>query len=457
MNAKLIPSILAIALLAGPLAGCLGGDDGPVETMSEEQKRAEDILGQKGREDLLDAASIIPKNWTFPGQSLLPPVELNFVGKVDTTAVGSYEAEKDEGGIDYNSVVQTQDISSALPPGQPAEIVIDLFWDASEFNSADLDIFVDLPGTKTSYSPVSETMNWNHVLKTVVVNTVGVAGEPALVGVQIASGMVSQGFEYRLDVRITYVEDVLTPYHAWALTVPNGAGGIILESEKAGGDEHIRAEFVLLDPEQTLIKNVMFDDINIPTQSVLIPVTKPGEYIFYAFYMHGGFLTARADVPLDVVEAKPLTVTETEVVLSSSPSPGVAGKDYLEPTAGGTVPKDDVNAITYDVPLNDKFPLRVTGFVRGAVTAEAKITLSSPLGMVHQLTVIARYEDERGTIGYTSDHDGTIVKDGTGAETREGGSNNVFNFANVDKGAWTASIVNDGPQVEIGYRVLTVG
>ena len=143
-------------------------------------------------------------------------------------------------------------------------------------------------------------------------------------------------------------------------------------------------------------------------------------------------------------------------MLSNSPSPGLAGKDYLDPTAGGTVPADDVGAVLYDVPLNDKFPLRVTGFIRGAVTADAKITLSSPKGMVHTLTVIGRYEDERGSIGYTSDHEGTITT-GAEGEQREGGSNNVFYFANVDKGAWTASIVNDGPQVEIGYRVLTVG
>ena len=450
--AKLLTSLLALTLLGGPLAGCLGGSDAPVETASEEQTKADEILGDAGRDKLVDAASVIPKNWSMPDQRLLPPTEVNFVGKVSTQASASYEAERDEGGIDYNTVIDTYDISAQLPPGQPAEIVIDLFWDGSEANSADLDIFVDLPGTKTSFSPVSETMNWNHVLKTMVVNTVGVAGQPATVGVQIASGMVSQGFEYKLDVRITYVKDVLTPYHAWALDVPSGAGGIILESVKAGGDEHIRSEFILLDPQDNLVKHVMFDDINIPTQSVLIPVSKPGEYVFYAFYMHGGFLSAKADVPLDVLTARALKLTEEEVVITTDMAPGLAGKDYGDPTL--STPTDDVNAVQFDVPFNDKFPLRVTGFIRGQLVTDAKLTLSSPKGMVHELTVIARYEDERGSIGYTSDHEGRIVQTPDGQE-REGGANNVFFFANVDKGAWTASVVNDGPQVEIGYRVVT--
>lgn len=449
---KLLTMLLSLAFLGGPLAGCLGGSDSAAVEPNAEQEKADEILGEAGKDRLVDVASIIPKNWSMPDQKLLPPVELSFLGKVDTSAVGSYEAERDEGGIDYNTRVHTYDISPQLPPGQPAEVVIDLFWDASEANSADLDIFIDLPGTKTSYSPVSETMNWNHVLKTVVVNTIGVSGQPALVGVQIASGMVSQGFDYTLDVRVQYVQDVLTPYHAWALDVPSGAGGIILESVKAGGDEHIRSEFVLIDPEDNLVKNVMFDDINIPTQSVLIPVTKAGTYVFYAFYMHGGFLSAKADVPLDNVQARPLKLVEEEVVITSELAPGLAGKDYLYPTA--SVPSEDVNAIEFDVPFTDKFPLRVTGFIRGQLVADAKLTLESPKGLVHQLTVIAQYSDERGTIGYTSDHEGRRVDTADGAQT-EGGLNNLFQFANVDKGVWTASIVNDGPNVEIGYRVLT--
>lgn len=453
---KLLTSLLSIAFLAGPLAGCLGGDDAPVEAPSEDQLKADEILGEQGRDKLVDVASVIPKNWSMDGQRLLPPTELNFVGKVDTSAVGSYEAERDEGGLDYNTVLHTYDISPQLPAGQPAEIVIDLFWDASEFNSADLDIFVDVPGTKTSYSQVSETMNWNHVLKTMVVNTVGVQGQSAVVGVQIASGIVSQGFEYKLDIRFQYVEDVLTPYHAWGLEVPSGAGGIILESVKAGGDEHIRSEFVLLDPDQNLVKYVMFDDINIPTQSVLIPVSKPGRYVFYAYYMEGGFLSAKADVPLDNTVATPLGVKEEEIVLTSDLAPGVAGKDFLHPTANA--PVEDMGAVAFDVPLNDKFPLRVTGFIRGQVVADSKITLSSPKGLVHELIVIAKYEDDKGTIGYTSDHEGRWTPSAEGGAQHEGGYNNVFRYMNVDKGAWTASVVNDGPAgVEIGYRVLTVG
>lgn len=451
---KLLGMLATLALLGGPLAGCLGGDDGPIDVSSAEQEKVDEILGEKGKDDLIEAAAIIPKNWTMPLQRLLPPTALNFTGTVTSSAVGSYEAERDEGGIDYGSVVETFDISSALPAGQPAELVIDLFWDASEANSADLDILVDVPGTRTTYSPVSETLNWNHVLKTVVVNTVGVAGQPALVGVQIASGVVGEGFEYKLDVKVTYVDDVLTPYHPWALNVPNGANAIILESVKAGGDEHITSQFVILDPDDALVKFVDFNDINIPTQSVLIPITRPGQYVFYSYFMHGGFLSVKADVPLDDNVATPLGIATEEAVLTNAPSPGVGGKDYGSPLAA-TPTGDDVGAVLYDVPLNDKFPLRVEGFIRGPVTADSKITLASPKGMVHTLIKKLVYEDERGTIGYTSEHEGHYVACEEGM-CPEGGSNNMFRFENVDKGAWTASVVNNGPSVEVGYTVTTV-
>lgn len=430
--------IALVALLAGPLAGCIRSKEAPVEDV--EQAKVDEILGQTGQDKLVDAAAIVPKNYSFPEQALLPQVSVSFAGSASSAALGSYEAERDEGGISYNTVTEMYDISNLVPAGQPVELVVDLIWDAMEVNSADLDIVIDVPGTRTSYSPTSETFNWNLAVKTVVINTVGVSGMPAQVGVQIASGAVTQGFEYELQVQATYVKDVLTPHHPWAFEVPSGASGIILESEKAGGEEHITSEFIILDPEDNLVQFVSFNDIDIPTQSVFIPTPKPGTYVFYAYFMHGGFFRIKADVPLDTTAARPLALVESAVADAAAPAPGIAGKDVLNGTADGTVPSDDVNAVSIDFTPTGPFPLRVEGYIKGTANAMAKITLVSPLGEVHRLTSIARYEDERGSIGYTSAHEG---------------ANNLHTWKNIQKGSWTAKIVNNSPGVEVGHTVLT--
>ncbi|HUR70140.1 MAG TPA: hypothetical protein VM370_12925 [Candidatus Thermoplasmatota archaeon] len=437
---KLATVFLLLILVAAPMSGCL--KKGKLEAANLDQQKIDDLLGKEGRDKLIDAASLIPKNYSFAGQEVLPPAVVEFVGKIGAEANGALETEKDEGGIERNAVIQTQDISALLPDGQPVELVIDLIWDASEANSADLDIVVDVPGTRTSYSPTSETLNWNLAVKTIVVNTIGVSGQPALVGIEAAGGAVTSGFDYNLTVRATYVRDVLTPYHAWAFDVPPGASGIILESEKAGGDEHVTSQFVILDPEDNLVQFVDFNDIDIPTQSVFIPTSKPGTYVFYAYTMHGGFFRVKADVPLDSTAARPLALVETKVADASAPAPGIAGKDLFNGSLlENTTPKDDVSPVVVDFAPTGAFPLRITGYITGALTTQAKITLKSPLGTVHTLTKIARYEDESGSIGYTSTH--------------EGSQNNLFDWSKIQRGAWTAEIVNTNSGVEIGHTILT--
>jgi hypothetical protein len=436
---RVLTLLIVLLVVAAPLAGCLKKKGGPVDDSA--QLRAESILGQTGHDRLVDAAAIIPKNFSFPEQNPLASVLLNVTGKVGTDATGSYEAERDEGGVDFRSVYAWTDVASLLPPGQPAELVVKLVWDASEANSADLDLAIDVPGTKTSYSSTSETLNWNLAVKTAVIDTVGVSGLPARIGVQISSGVVSKGFDYALQVQATYVKDVLTPFHPWALTVPNGASGLILESEKAGGDEHISSQFVLIDPQDDLVRSYDYNDINVSTQSVFIPVTKPGDYVFYAFTMHGGFLRVKADVPLDRPVARPLALAETRTVDAATPSPGVAGKDVLNGTAGGVVPDTDTGATSTDFAVGPTFPLRVAGYIAGPASAQAKITLSSPLGEVHRLTRIAHASTDQGTIGYTSEHEGSL--------------DNVVHYENMQKGAWKASVVDTSPGVEIGHVILT--
>lgn len=436
--------LLALALaLAASLTGCMGlfGDDLQTAGVDDQQELANDILGEDGRDKLVDAAAIVPKNYSFPLQRLLPPVTLQLKGAVAPDATGGYEAERDEGGIDYNNRIAWHDVASLLPPGQPAELVLKLTWDASEANSADLDIAIDVPGTQTTYSAVSETWNWNLAVKQAVVDTVGVEGVPARVGVQVASAAATQGFEWTLEVKATYPRDVLTPYHAWALDVPSGAGGLILESEKAGGDEHISSQFIVVDPDDALVAFVDFNDLNIPTQSVFVPTSKTGTYVFYAYHMHGGFLRVKADAPLGNVEARPLALVSKETVDLAAPAPGVAGKDVLNGSAAqGVMPKDDVNPTKVTFSPEGAFPLRVDAFVRGQVVGMTKVTLKSPIGLVHQLTVIGRYADERGSIGYTGAHEGP---------------NNVHEWKNVQKGQWTADVVSDSAGVEVGHVVLT--
>lgn len=437
---KMLTLLVVLAFVAVPLAGCLKGKD-PVVEEDAEQKKAEAILGDQGQQKFDDLAAAIPKDYRFPGQAELPKVNVKLAGTATSEALGSYEAQRDEGGMEYNSVIKYEDVSAHIPAGQPVEMFIKLFWDGSEVNSADLDIAVDVPGLKTTYSSVTEDLNWNYASKSMVVNTVGVAGMPALVGVQIAGGAITEGFDYELQIEFTYVQNVLTPYHAWSFNVPEGASGIILESVRASGDEHVSAEFVVIDPEDNLLEYKYYDDIDIPTQSVFIPTKGKGNYVFYAYSMHGGFLRMKTDAPLEVVEATPLTLVEVAEVDSNAPAPGVAGKDVLEGSpAGGAMPTDDVNPTTKTFETTGTFPLRVTGYVKGQLQPMAKITISSPKGIVHEITSIGRYEDERGSLGYTS--------------TREEGPNNNFYWNNIEKGSWTVSVVNNG-NAEIGHTILT--
>ncbi len=441
MNTRqLILIFTAIALVASPLSGCLKGDD-PVKAANVEQEKADDLLGDTGQKKLEDLAATIPKDYTFPGQNILPKVSLSLPGTVSSEALGSYEAQRDEGGMEYRTVYDWKDVSAQVPVGQPVEMFIKLFWDGAEMNSADLDIAVDVPGLNTDYSDVTEDFNWNYASKSMVVNTIGVTGMPMKVGIQAAGGAVSQGFDYRLDITFTYVKNVLTPHHPWKFNVPEGASGVILESESAGGDEHVSAEFIVIGPDDKLVTYKAYNDIDVPTQSIFIPTKSPGDHIFYAYSMHGGFLRMKADVPLETFTATPLALVSTHTVDIASPAPGVAGKNPLEGTlADGSALAGDINPTSVPFDTGETFPLRVFGTITGQVNTEAKITLKSPTGTVHTLTKILRYEDESGSIGYTSD--------------REGSPNNKFAWENIQRGAWTAEIVNDGP-TEIGHTLVT--
>lgn len=436
-------ALLAAALVASTGAGCLGlfGDEVAGETVDRQQQVAEDLLGQEGQDLLSDIASPVPKLYAFPGQLQLPPVVLWINKTVGPEVTLSFEGDQDEGGMRYNAIVQTEDISKHIPPGQPVEIIAKLQWNAKEVNSADFDIYVDVPGVKTTYYPAkSEDMNWNVPQKTLTVNTVGVAGLPHLVGVEAASGKSKEDIAYTMRVEIHYVKDVLTPYLPWAFQVPANASGLIVESVKGAGDEHIRAKFAIIGPDDSLVAYVDYNDIAIRTESVLVPTKGPGEYVFYAYEMHGGFLSIRADAGLEKVEARPLERVQTTVALDNAPAPGMISRDWtFDSVVEGQAPPTEMSGqkeATFA--MDGTYPLGVFGWIKVQGTLASQVRISSTAGLVHDLQRVLRYEDERGSIGYTGD----------------GGINQALLYENLAKGAYKVEYVNNG-QAEIGYTTVT--
>lgn len=436
---------LAIALalaLALSSAGCLGffkkgGEDRKIDG---QQTLADELLGDAGRSAFDDLASSKPKNFTFPAQDALPRTVVWINGTVGPEANLAFEGNRDQGGIDYNSVVQTQDISAHVPPGQPVEIFVKLYWNAQEMNSADLDIVADLPGTRTSHYPAkTEDMNWNFATKTLTINTVGVEGQPHLLGIQANSGRTTGDLSYSMFVEFNYAKDVLPPSVPYAVMVPSNATGLVFESAKVTGDEHVQAEFIVVSPTDELVAYVEFNDLAIPTESVFVPTTGPGEYVLYAFYMHGGFLSVKADAALDQLAARQLATVIAQTTVDSAPSPGMIGRDWSYGSAiEGTLVTPMTNQKTASFDIAGAHPLLVHATLKGQGTLMTQAVITSPAGLVHELTRALRYDDERGSIGYTADE----------------GYDSFLDYGAIVKGAYTIDYVNDGP-LEVGYVVVT--
>lgn len=428
--------VFPVALLvAASFTGCLGwlfGDGGPpVQANTTVDPGIPDDIGR--------LVSGVLTNYSFPAQAALPWVTAWFNGTVGPETNAAVENVRDDGGTDLNGVVRTMDVTPFLPPGQPTEIAIRLFWNAAEGNSADLDIYVDVPGTTTSTGDGAEELNFNIPSKTLVVNTVGVAGYAAKIGVQGANGRTTSDLAFTVEMAFSYAKDVFTPAIPYAIPVPQNATGLILESVKAAGDEHVTARFVILDPTDAPIAYMEYNDIAIPTESVFIPVNGPGDYVFYAYDMRGGFLSAKADVGLKDTHARPLSVKEERVVDASAPAPGVVGRNWLAPNPGGDVPLTGGSTVDVNFP---KFPLAVRAFIdaagQGGATGMCQIQITSPKGLVASATRIARVDSAQGSVGYTDDE----------------GQNNVFNPGNVTAGPYKITIVNNGNGA-LGHTVLS--
>ncbi len=441
-------TILALALSLTLLtAGCLGilGGDEDVDATNTNDTQGIDI-STGTQEDIQKRTATKLSNYTLSAQDALPSETVYFNGSVSAQANTAYESKNDRSGNDVNTYLQTYDVSQQIPEGQPTEMVVKLVYFGSAGSSADLDIYVNVPGTETEYaSDNSDEWNWKAAILTKTVNTVGVQGEDHLVGVQVTNGKVVQPMDYTLKVTFRYADDVLTPYHPYAFEVPENATSIILESVKTGGDEHIKSDFFILGPDDELVKYTRYNDLAIASESVLIPVNQPGTYVFYAPTMTGGFLSLEADAPPEDRNLTILPRKLTEVTDLSGPAAGTPEYDATEGCSmafvgscetGTSTPKQGGQSATFTVA--DAFPLEIWGWVEGSgATAGTDLTISSSKGPVYEYKRVVRADQGDNSVGLTRDE----------ITTNHG-------FGNLTKGEYTIEIVNDGAQT-VGHTILT--
>lgn len=449
MNHRLA-TLLVLTLAAPALAGCLGGAQ-PVAQGTTNLDAPE--ITEEARDQFEQLTQVIPSNYTFPGQQALESVVVWLNDTVDSAANAAIESPGDDGGMRFQTPVKAQDFSAQIPPRQAVEIHITLFWSGNPGQSADLDIFTDLPGVEGAFDPSQgQEMNWNRPVKRTVVNTVGVEGRQHLIGVQVTNGRIAPGavVPYTLQISFDYAQDVLTPYHPYAFTLPEGATGVVLRSAKVTGDEHITAAFAILSPQDELVSYQLYDDIAIPTESVFIPLRQPGEYVFYAYEMVGGFLTLRADSPVPMREVRILPLVEETVMDFQQPlAPGIVGH-HIVFNSGNGLPIDGTpvdtpaqpGAVAGTFTVDATYPLRIEGvFAEGqAIAGDVQLTIRNDKGVVWNGVRSLRADfGEQGSLGWSGDHAPFVTSDPS----------------LLGKGAYTVEVTVNGYTGQLGHTVLT--
>jgi hypothetical protein len=435
-----------------PLSGCLGlfgGDDG-----AQEQANSTSIDSSVDNEtarQLEERSAGQFKNYTIPGQEDLEHTTLWLNGTlVSGEAAAAYEDRNDRSGTNYNTEIVTKDISEQLPDGQPAELKIKLWYFPTAGQSGDLDIYVNVPGTETEFDPGGcDAFSWKVCTQEQVVNTVGLDGEAAEVGVQKTNGRAVEDVPYKLKVEATYPSDVIGPSVPYAFDVPEDATGLVVESEKAGGGEHVKANVLVIGPDDELVQQFSYNDIAIPSESKLVPVSDAGEHVVYAPEMQGGFLGVEADVPVpdDKRQAQPLE-KQTETVIDGQAGPGSAGTGETcvpDVISQGCAQNTTWNAGGSSAFTSEgTFPVEITTFINeggetpvGNMNLDAEIRVKSPDGLVHRSKKIVQWEDERGTIGMSRDE-----------------VNTVAHWDNLAKGEYTVEYVIDGT-ASVGHTLTT--
>jgi hypothetical protein len=443
-GSKTALALLMVATLT--LSGCLGffGSD---ETSEETDTSSISSSVDEDTAETIESRSAGEfQNFTIPGQEELEDRVIWFNGTLTSTeaAVG-YEDRNDRSGTNYNTVYETEDVSSALPEGQPAELKVKMWYFPGPGQSGDLDIYVNVPGTETDFSATDcDAFSWKVCVEERTINTVGKSGEAAEIGVQKANGRASQDMPYYMQIQVSYEKDVITPAQAYAFDVPEEATGLVVESAKAGGGEHVRTDFLVIGPDDELVRYVEYDDIAIPTESKLIPVSKAGEHVLYPIEMTGGFLSVEADtpVPQEKRDARVLDLKTETVTDASAPAPGTGETCVPDATTQGCVYNSTWNAGgSTSFSVDGAFPLEIRSWINeeGSQNAnfDAEIQIQSEQGLVHRSKKVVQYEDERGTIGSSRDELFTHAE-----------------WRNLAKGEYTVDYVIDGTG-SVGHTLVT--
>lgn len=423
--------IVAVLVLATTLTGCFGSGAPPPPPVVERPPELDET--EFGRLEQLAAAEV--RNYSLPGSNLLEPVVKWFNGTIDPSANAAYQDRNMRGGNDFNTQLITFSVADLLPDGQPTALRLTLSYFGKPGSSAKADLYACVPGHCSYYTTSNnDEFNWKATVETVTIMTVGSSGAPTDVGVAVANGKMASPLEFSIQVVATYFQDVLTPHNAYAFLVPEGATGVTLRSVKPG-QEHLQAKFVVLDPQDELVAYTEYDDIAVVSESIFIPTRQPGEYVFYAQEMHGGFFSITSDAPLGNDTAlRPLMVQETRAALTQGPAPGMVERDILG--AGAPTPWSKGTDVAFSVDTG--FPLEVGAYIGEGVTGAAEVRLLSSKGEVYRLQRVARVDAAQGSLGYTRDE-----------------TNTMTNWANLAKGAYAAEVVSNAVTGEFGYFVKT--
>ncbi len=416
--------VLALLLTVG-LAGC----------SSKKKDKPEEVIPEGIRREDLERAELLvsdfPLRYSFPGQAAIEARRIYFNG---TFAAGDgatgVEQPTDEGPLDYGAKVVTYDLAAEVPVGQPAEIRMEMKWVGDPGRAGDLDIYVNVPGTNDAYSPgrVDESWNFNIGTKVRVVDAVHVDGQPYEVGIQLNNGRIvhPDGMSYSLQVDLVYGKDVLAPGVPYAITVPENATQLIFESEPLAGDEHLQSEFIVIGPNDQLIRHVVHNDIATETYGIVVP--GPGEYVVYAHNMHGGFLRLESDVPNPTSMARPLATTTTAIPIhSGAPKPGTFAE--MGNGAGNTWGGQG----TFDVA--GTFPLDLALSITGTASSSGALNVTSPTGWFGTAYTTATYTSGSDRVG------------------PQGAAN--YDRGSLALGTYTYGVVANAPEMTMAVNVLS--
>lgn len=429
-------ALVGVLVLSVAMAGCLGGQK--VEQRAAPPPPKELSLEEQRRLEILAAPEI--RNYTLPGSERLEPVVKWFNDTIGPEANTAYQDRNMRGGNDFNTVLKTYDVTDMVPDGQPTALRVKLVYFGQPLSSTKAHVYVCVPAHCSYFTDNNnDEFNWKATVEVVNVVTVGVSGEKHEVGIAAANGKMVSPVAFSLEVQASYFQDVLTPFHAYAFKVPEGATGVTLRSVKPG-QEHLQAKFIVLDPQDELVSYTEYDDIAIVSESIFIPTRQPGEYVFYAQEMHNGFFTIVSDAPLGENNTlRTLPLTRTEVAFSGGAAPGVPERDPTGAGVGvpGVFPAyAEGSKVPFSV--DQGFPVEMGAFIQDGVTGAAEIRILSSKGEVYRLQRVARVDSDQGSLGYTRDE-----------------ANTMTNWANLAKGAYSVSLVSDAVTGQMGAWYLT--